>query len=88
MKLAIMNDKNCRAWLVPQILMDLVESGKAPKRFVKWGDPQCRPSFWPEDLAKWETISNPAHPQKVKWDLPMVEIMKGKIKVDIKPFLF
>ena len=31
-----------RAWILPQILMDLVQQGKAPRRYVKWGHEDCR----------------------------------------------
>ena len=43
---------------------------------IKWGSYDHQPSFWPEDIAPWGYVCNPVHPQKYKFPLPIVELMK------------
>ena len=50
-RLELLNEKQARRYIVPQIIGDICErTGKLVSK-VKWGDPAYEPSFWTNDLA-------------------------------------
>ena len=56
------NEKDCRSYLCPAIKRDLIQNGRKPVQSIKWGNENCKPSFWPDHMILWEFMSNPAHP--------------------------
>ena len=59
------NEKDFRAWLVPQIKRRVIELGKEPVADVYWRKENSRVDFFPEEMGvRWEDFSNPAHKQK------------------------
>ena len=60
----LMNSAQLCEWLIPEIRKDYIEQGLAPKVKVPWGDPEFRPTCWPEKLWPWHLLSNPQGTQK------------------------
>ena len=61
-----MNEKQIRPWLTNEVLKDIIEQGKRPLLFVKWGHESCHPSFWPDEIWPWHLVTNPCHSYKFK----------------------
>ena len=61
-----MNVNQLSAWLTREIPKDVIEQGKRPRTLIKWGDAECRPRCWPEELWPWHLVTNPVHGQKRK----------------------
>ena len=79
-RLELLNEKQARRYIVPQIIRDICErTGKLVSK-VKWGDASFEPSFWANDLAPWSQVTNIAHPQKTKFGTCTSEILKEGIQ--------
>ena len=61
-----MSEKQIRPWLMNEVLKDIIEQGKRPLLFVKWGHESCHPSFWPDEIWPWYLVTNPCHSYKYK----------------------
>ena len=53
-----MNASQLAFWLSREIPKDIIEQGKAPKGRVVWGDEDCHPRCWPDEVWPWHLVSN------------------------------
>ena len=48
---------------------------------VLWGDEQCHPTFWPDEIWPWNLVTNIVHKQfKKPKDVNMVETFKIAVR--------
>ena len=78
--LPLLSEKECIQYLSPLIRKDLAVNKGLVVHRINWGDPKHEPRCWDNRLRPWHTVSNPAHPQLVKHDVPMVDALKGSIR--------
>ena len=45
-----------------------------------WGDENFHPKCWADEIVEWSKVSNLAHPQKQKLDIPSVKVLHATIK--------
>ena len=73
---SLLSEDEAMKYLLPIIRKELAVHKSLVVSRIRWGDPKHAPQCWPETVASWITVSNPAHGQKVKHSMPMVEILK------------
>lgn len=78
-KVDLLNEKEARVWLMPELYKDLAESGINVSR-INWGDESHRPRCWADDVVDWTWITNIAHSQKNKLPVKIVEVLRKTIK--------
>ena len=76
----LLSEKEARAWILPELKKDLVENGSRPVNRIVWGDENFHPKCWADDIVEWSKVSNLAHPQKQKLDIPIVKVLHATIK--------
>jgi len=78
---AFMNYKQLVPFLQQEVLKNIIEQGKRPLSRVWWGDEQCHPTFWPDDIWPWHLVTNIVHKQfKKPKDVNMVETFKIAVR--------
>ena len=78
----LLSEKEARAWILPELKKDLVENGSKPVNRIIWGDENFHPKCWADEIVEWSKVSNLAHPQKQKLDIPIVKVLHATIKKD------
>ena len=76
----LLSEKEARAWILPELKKDLVENGSRPVNRIVWGDENFHPKCWADEIVEWSKVSNLAHPQKQKLDIPIVKVLHATIK--------
>ena len=73
----LLDMKQMNPWITKEILKNIIEQGKRPVKFVKWGTEACRPDFWPDELWPWHMMTNLATSQKYKPDnVKLLDVLK------------
>ena len=74
----LLDEKQMKPWIIKEILKNIIEQGKRPVKFVKWGTEGCRPDFWPDELWPWHMMSNIGTSQKKHKpeDIKLVEVLR------------
>ena len=78
-RLDAMSEEDVKDYLLPIIRKELaIHKGIQISR-IRWSDPAHMPPCWPNNMAPWEMVGNPAHSQKQQLGHQMVDIMKAAI---------
>ena len=78
---AFMNYKQLIPFIQQEVLKNIIEQGKRPMSRVLWGDEQCHPTFWPDEIWPWNLVTNIVHKQfKKPKDVNMVETFKIAVR--------